>query len=50
MRDRKKAFVHHSTNELIFIKGDVKTKSLKMKIILEEKGKLQQKYLLHKNN
>ena len=42
MRDRKKVFVHHSTNELLSIHGGVKTKLLKLNIGHEEKGKLQQ--------
>ena len=31
MRDRKKTFIHHSTNELISRNGDVKNKIIEVK-------------------
>ena len=36
VRDRKIAFVNHSTNEWVFIKGDLKTK-FKLNITQQEK-------------
>ena len=47
-REIEKTCAYYSTNEWVSINGDLKNKILKLNIIQEEKGNLQQTYLLHK--
>ena len=49
MRDRKKYFVQHSTNEWISINGDVKNKILRVRHNTRRKGKATTKIFVAQN-